>query len=742
MMKRNLLSLKLFLVLFVFPVFVFGQNINLSVDATDAAKNVMRVKETMPAPAGEFMLFYPKWIPGEHAPTGPLNDLVNLYITADGKPVEWRRDDVEMFAFHCTVPEGAKQLEIRFDYVSQPATIASAYLARIKWNRLVLYPRGARSDDVQVTSSLKLPKDWDFATALPVTRQKADVVDFKNVSLTTFIDSPALIGRYFKKIPLGSENGVSHEIDIAADSERALEIKPETIEGWKNLVKEANSMFGARHYDSYRFLLTLSDVGGSEGLEHHESSEDGVGEKSLSDPFLLIDLGDLLGHEYAHSWNGKYRRPSGLATSDFEQPMKSELLWVYEGLTQYLGKVLPARSKLWTEDVFRESIASMSAEMANQSGRRWRALVDTARAVQFTYDSPRAWRNQRRRVDYYDEGALIWMEADVLIRQKSNRQRSLNDFMRKFHGGQNSSPMVRPYDLDEIVKTLNEVEPYDWRKFFYDRVYAINRNAPLGGVTGGGWNLVYTDTPNVYLQGVEKTYSVIDATYSIGVIVDESGTISDVNPDLSAARAGLAPGMKITKVAGEEFSLDALHKAIAATKNNSPLELTAENAGVGAAYKLEYNGGEKYPHLARDASKADFLSDIIKPVGFTGAPTGSIPGEPHSWLMQVTSGRRSVRQAEIPNIAPEIKNLVLSRKEINASDADRTVAVTTEGFDKEGDILTYSYNISGGKIVGTGASVRWDLTGVKPGTYTITVAADDGCGDCGTTKTQEIKIVE
>jgi predicted metalloprotease with PDZ domain len=730
-MKRHLLSLELLLLFVVFPVFVLGQNISLSVDATDAAKNIFRVRETMPATAGDFTLFYPKWIPGEHAPTGMLNDLVDLYITADGKAVEWRRDDVEMFAFHCTVPAGAKQLEISFDYVSQPSTIASARLARIKWNRLVLYPRGAKSDDVRVTAALKLPESWDFATALEVdaARAKGPVINFKPVSLTKFVDSPALIGRYFKKIQLGNVSGAAHEMDIAADSPRALEYKAETLEGWRNLVKEANSLFGARHYDSYRFLLTLSDVGGDEGLEHHESSEDGVSENSLTDSYQFIGLSDLLGHEYAHSWNGKYRRPSGLATVDFEQPMNGELLWVYEGLTQYLGNVLPARSGLWNEEVFRESMSSTAAEMANQTGRRWRALVDTARAVQFTYDSPRAWRNQRRRVDYYDEGALIWMEADVLIRQKSGGRRSLDNFMRAFHGAPVSGPMVKPYDFEEIVRTLNEIEPFDWRKFFYDRVYAVNRNAPLGGITGGGWNLTYNETPNIHIQGAENFYSFINASYSIGVSVDEAGTISDVNPDLSAARAGLAPGMKITEVNGEEFSLAALHKAIAATKNNSPLELVAANGGVSETYKLEYNGGEKYPHLVRDAAKTDYLSEIIKP----GATAG--------FVIKNRLGRRQ-RQSEIINIPPEITKLHLSRTEIAGSDTNRKIDVSAEGFDKEGDVLTYNYTVSAGKIVGAGAKVVWDLTGVEPGTYTINVMADDGCGDCGKFKAVQVKIVE
>ncbi len=735
------LFLNLFLLLVAFPLFVFAQNsIGLSVDASEAARNILHVRETIDVGAGEFTLFYPKWIPGEHAPTGTLNNMVNLFITANGKAIEWRRDDVEMFAFHVKIPAGVKQIEIAFDDVSEPGTTMSARLARIKWNRLLLYPKGAKSDDVQVAAAMKMPDGWKFAAALPVAKETKNAVEFRSVSLTTFVDSPAIIGKYFKKIPLIDAAGAAHEMDIAADTEDALRYKPETLAGWNKLISETNSMFGARHYNSYKFLLTLSDSGGDEGLEHHESSEDGVAEKSLSDPYLLIELGDLLGHEYAHSWNGKYRRPAGLATGDFETPMKGELLWVYEGLTQYLGHVLPARAGLWTPEIYREVLASDAANLDNQTGRRWRPLVDTARAVQFTYGSPRAWRNARRGVDYYDEGALVWLEADVLIREKSGGKLSLDDFLRKFHGGQNSAPIVKSYDLDEVVRTLNEVLPYDWRAFLNERIYTAQARAPLGGITGGGWKLVYNETPNAYVQGGEAEYDFINAMYSIGARIDSEGEITDVNPDLAAAKAGLAPGMKITEINGDEFSLDAMHKAIAATKNNSSLELTVHNAGGGAndKYKLDYRGGELYPHLVRDLTKPDFLSEVIK---FGGVPVGFIPANGGS-SFPIISSTRPARKPEIINKAADVTNILLSRTEIAVSDTDRTINVTTEAVDPENDVITYNYTVTAGRIIGQGAKIIWDLSGVAPGIYRITVGVDDGCGVCGITKTREIKIIE
>lgn len=592
--------------------FAQAVSIKLNVDATQAARNILHTKFTIPVRPGPLTLFYPKWIPGEHSPTGPINDLVGLKLSAGGKPVAWRRDDVEMFAFHCEVPPGADELEVSFDDVSQPETTASAKLARIKWNRLILYPRDMKSDTIQVRASLLLPAGWKSASALPVLSDNKDGLQFKEVSLTELVDSPAIIGENFRRFALTS-TGIMHEIDAVADTSAALEMKPETLTGLKNLVQEAHALFGARHYKSYRFLVTFSDHGGSEGLEHHESSEDGVGEKALSDELELLDFADLMGHEYAHSWNGKYRRPAGLTTPDFEQPMKGQLLWVYEGLTEYLGRVLPARSGLWTTDDFHEAFAAVAAEFEMQSGRQWRPLVDTAVAVQFTYPSPRAWMNYRRRVDYYDEGSLVWLDADVLIRQRSNGKLSLDDFCRRFHGGSDTAPLVKTYTFDDVVNTLNEVMPYDWRRFLTERIYQVAPHAPLAGITAGGWKLVYTDKPNTLVRLGDHARKSVDLMYSIGAMLKEDGSVMDVNPNLEAAKAGLAPGMKIINVNGRAWSTDVLHEAITAAKSNTiPIEVVVENGSFTGVYKLTYHGGERYPHLERDPTKPDLLGDVIK----------------------------------------------------------------------------------------------------------------------------------
>ena len=606
----------IFLILLASVSAALAQNtITLNVDSSDAPRNVIHNRLTIPVRPGPLTLFYPKWIPGEHMPTGTIDDVVSLKLSANGKTIPWRRDDIEMFAFHCDIPPGVTTLEVTFDDVSQPETTASAKLARIKWNRLLVYPEGMNSDAVNVKASLKLPARWKFASALPIASENQNEFQFKEVSLTQLVDSPAIIGANFRNVPLSS-TGIPHEMDVMADTTAALQLKPETTNGLKNLVQEAYALFGARHYRSYKFLVTLSDHGGSEGLEHHESSEDGVGENAFSDELELLDFAELMGHEYTHSWNGKYRRPAGLATPDFEQPMKGELLWVYEGLTQYLGRVLPARSGLWTAEDFREAMAAVAADLDNQAGRQWRPLVDTAVAVQLTYPSPRAWMNYRRRVDYYDEGSLIWLEADVLIRTRSNGKLSLDDFCHRFHGGQDTAPLLKPYTFDDVVNTLNDATPYDWRGFLNQRIYAVAPHAPLGGITNGGWKLVYSDKPNTQVRIADHARKSVDLSYSLGTILKEDGTVLDVNPNLAAYKAGLAPGMKIVSVNGRGWSTEVLHAAIASAKNSTaPIELVVENGSFNETYRVDYHGGERYPHLEHDGAKPDVLDEVIKSRG-------------------------------------------------------------------------------------------------------------------------------
>lgn len=452
----------------------FAQNkpITLSVDATDTARQILHARLRIPASPGPLTLVYPKWIPGEHGPTGPITDLVGLKMSAAGKPVEWHRDVEDMYAFQIEVPAGADSLEVALDFLLPPNTgeraadsSATAQLLNIGWHQLLLYPKGSKANEIQFATRLRLPTGWKLGTALPVAGESAGEFTFAPVSLETLVDSPLIAGRYFRTVDLTPGGKPAHLLHMVADSEAALEIKPEDAAHFSHLVAETGALFGARHYLKYQFLLTLSEHTGFYGLEHHESSDNRVGEKFLTDEDAMKLDGDLLPHEMVHSWNGKHRRPAGLATPDFQKPMNGELLWVYEGLTSYLGEVLATRSSLWTNATFLEELANSAAMLEHRAGRQWRPLADTTVAAQLLYPARTEGGAWRRGVDFYREGDLIWLETDVILRQQTQGRRSLNDFCKKFFGGESGPPTVVTYTLDDIVAALSEIAPHDWRQF-------------------------------------------------------------------------------------------------------------------------------------------------------------------------------------------------------------------------------------------------------------------------------------
>jgi predicted metalloprotease with PDZ domain len=392
-------------------------------------------------------------------------------------------------------------------------------------------------------------------------------------------------------------------------------MKPEELAAYQKLVAETGALFGARHYRQYHFLYTLSDIVGGHGLEHHESNDSAAAGRTLLDPDLDLIFADLVPHEFAHSWNGKYRRPAGLATPNYQEPMIGDLLWVYEGLTEYLGTLLAARSGLWSPEQYREALARTAAELDHRTGRNWRPLEDTARSVQILRMMGPQWQSWRRGLDYYPEGQLIWLEVDATIRQQTHGQRSLNDFCRSFHGGESGPPKVVPYTFDDIVRALNEVAPYDWSGLLRERVGATATHAPLGGIERGGWKLVYSDQPNLHAQAIEKLVKFSDFSYSLGFSVSENGEFSDVIVGSPAHAAGLGPGMKLIAVNGRKYSPPVMHAALkAAQASADPIELLVENAQYIKTYSVAYHGGDQNPHLERVSDQPDLLSDLLKPL--------------------------------------------------------------------------------------------------------------------------------
>ncbi|HEX7958995.1 MAG TPA: M61 family peptidase [Terriglobales bacterium] len=595
-------------------------SIQLAVDATDAPRKIIHAKMTIPAAAGPLTLVYPKWIPGEHGPTGPVVDTAGIVISANGQPLQWTRDDVEMYALHVNVPAGASSVDVAMDFLATAAAegfsagaSSSEKLVIVSWNEVLMYPAGKAAADVSVSPSLKLPANWKFGTALETTSQNAGEVTFKPVSLEMLVDSPVLAGEYFREIPISTPPERPHFIDLAADSAAALQMTDETIGYYKRLVNETGALFGARHYNSYHFLVTLSDYVAHFGLEHHQSSDDRIPERTYIDENERKVHADLLPHEFTHSWNGKYRRPAGLATPSYQEPMKGELLWVYEGLTQYWGEILAARSGLLTPELFREQAAVEAAYLDQRQGRRWRDLQDTATAAQLLYGASRAYEDWRRSTDYYDEGFLVWLEADTIIRQQSHGAKSLNDFSRLFHGGQSGPPMVRPYTFDDIVNALNQIVPYDWRTFWLQRLQSKAPHAPLGGIENGGYRLVYNSTPSQWMELTDGSNKSIDERFSIGLFLKDNGAVVDVILNSPAAKAGFAPGMLVVAVNGRKFSGDIFKQAIMESKN-SPLDFIVENAEYYNVLHVDYHEGPKFPHLERVPGKPALFDDIIKPL--------------------------------------------------------------------------------------------------------------------------------
>lgn len=590
--------------------------ISLTVDGTDNAQKLLRVHEVIPVASGPVTLYYPKWIPGEHGPDGPIMDVAGLKFEAGGKVIPWTRDTLDVFTFHLDVPAGASQLNASFDFIEPDGYSSTDKLFVLEWNEVLLYPAGATSSQITFDPTLIMPDGWKYGTALPVAGEKGNKIKFKPISLEFLVDSPVITGEYYRAIDITPPGEpIHHELDLVADSEVALDISPEVQKGMVNLVAEAGKLFGARHYRDYHFLLTLSDHVAHFGLEHHESNDSRLPERTLIGPGAGMMVATLLPHEYVHSWNGKFRRPADLATPDFEKPMQDDLLWVYEGLTEYLGPMLGARSGLMTPEQYREMLASDAASLGpGRPGRTWRPLQDTASAIIYAGGSPGGsrggWTNWVRSSDYYPEGDLTWLEVATVIHQVTNGQKSIDDFCHLFHGGANEGAEVKGYTFDDVVAALNQIAPYDWATFLRQHLDSTSPDTPEVGLENGGWKVDFTDQP-AHMPGRRGAPS--DA-YSIGLQLREDGQVGDAIYNGPAFKAGIAPGMKVAGVNGRLYNHEILEDAIKAAKDsNAPISLLMLNDEYYFTAKVDYHGGDRYPHLVRIDSKPDYLDELIKP---------------------------------------------------------------------------------------------------------------------------------
>jgi len=608
--------------------FTFAQTapvLRVVVDASQAPQKIYHVSVDMPAREGSFAFVYPKWIPGYHGPVGPIEAVVNMRVTAGGVALAWRRDLVDPYIITTIVPAGVRELGVAFDVVSatsrngQNPAVSTAQLALLEYSNFVVYPQGARADDTRVEASLRLPAGWTIGTALPVASKGGDTVVFAPASLYTLVDSPIIAGAHERAFRLDEK----HVLDVAGDSAAAIAVSPKFLAGMKHLIAEGPALYGGEHYRDYHFLMTLSDPIGFEGIEHHESSDNRATEKYLADEAGYRVSADLLPHEYSHSWNGKYRRPADLATPDYQAPQKTDLLWVYEGLNQYNGEKLATRARLTSFSDQLDELAIAAASMDNESGRATRPLRDTADSAPFLYQAPGAYRGARRSAgDFYTEGDLIWLDADVTIRRLTGGARSLDDFCVLFAGGSSAGvPHVKPYAEADVYALLGRVAPYDWASFFRSRIATAQPHAPLGGIVGGGYRLTYTDRPSDFFKARETQRKQIDATYSIGVLLandgDNAGTIRDIRLDSAAFAAGLAPGMRVVAVDGRKFSPDTFHEALRAhARKASSLQLIVAHDDFFRVVEIDARAGERFPHLVREPGEPDVLAKIYAPKTF------------------------------------------------------------------------------------------------------------------------------
>lgn len=593
--------------------------IRFTVDATHAPQRILHVRMNLPAAPGPLTLYYPKWIQGVHAPIGPITNLTGLKFSAGGQAVPWKRDPRDVYTFHIVVPTGAKEVEVTFDYLETggPAGgTATDKLLDLNWYQVVLYPAGKPAAQLDFQATLKLPAGWKFGTALPLESQSESGVVFRAAPLDYLLDSPLIGGEYYRTIDLTPPGEpIHHEIDLVADSEAALAMSPEVQKGLTNVVAESGKLFGARHYRGYHFLLTLSEHTGHFGVEHHESNDSRLGERALLSPSAANDVGGLLAHEFAHSWSGKFRRPKEMCQPDFQAALETDLLWVYEGNTSYLGDLLAARSGMWTPNDYHQMLASNAANLGpGQPGRTWRPLLDTAVAVPGTFaggPGGGGWASWRRGSDYYEEGELLWLEAATIIHDQSHGQKSLEDFFHIFYGGPNNGVELKPYTFDELIQTLNQVVKYDWAGFWNGRLTSTSPDAPTGGIEASGWKLSFSPEPPVPGRASRR---ISDTTFTIGLELGRDGIIRDAIFGGVAYQAGLGPGMKIVAVNGRVFTPEVFDDALKAARSNPhPIELLVIVDDYYKTFSIDFHGEERNPHLVRIADKPDFLEELLKP---------------------------------------------------------------------------------------------------------------------------------
>lgn len=590
----------------------------LSVDATDVARGIFRVQERIPVPAaGKLHLLYPQWLPGNHAPRGPIDDVAGLAVSANGRALDWRRDPVNVYAIQVDVPAGVQAIDLAFDYVSpvspaQGRVVMTREMLSLQWNLTAFYPAGYFTRQIMVQPSVTLPSGWNFGTALePLSGGTTGTIGFRPVDFETLVDSPMLAGRYFRQVQLGPRE----RLHIAADRPEELAATDAQLLAHRRLVEQAGKLFGGKHYDRYEFLLSISERLGGIGLEHQRSSENGVATGYFTRWDEQTARHNLLPHEYTHSWNGKYRRGADLYTPDYSVPMRNSLLWVYEGQTQFWGYVLQARSGLVSADDTLASLAMIAAALDARPGRQWRPLIDTTNDPIIAARRPQPWVSLQRSEDYYNEGMLVWLDTDMQLRELTGGRRSLDDFARTFFGTRDGDLGILTYTFDDVVATLQAITPYDWTGFRRSRVEQPQPHAPLGGLTRGGYRLVYTSEPTPFWRTEERRRKLADFSYSLGIVIDNGDkSVDQVIWDSPAFEAGLTNSDTLVAIDGESFDSGHLSQRIAsAATTRTPIQLLVRRGDQYRTVTIAYYGGNRYPRLERTSAAPGWLDQLLQP---------------------------------------------------------------------------------------------------------------------------------
>ncbi len=592
--------------------------LRLDIDATDTTRRIFTVHETIPVTGGSRVtLLYPRWLPGNHSPSGRVETVAGLIIKAGGARLEWTRDPVDAHAFHVDAPAGVTALDVEFQFLSavdgpQGRIVMTPEMLNLQWASMALYPAGYFTRQIPVVASVKLPEGWKLAGGLETASTSGDTTTFKQTTFEELVDSPLFAGKYFKVIDLGMADNAPVRLNIVADRPELLETKPEQEKAHRDMLAQALKLYGSHHFDHYDFLLALTNRMGGIGLEHHQSSENSLSPTAFTEWDKNSEERDLLPHEFTHSWNGKFRRPADLWTPNYNVPMRDSLLWVYEGQTQYWGYVLAARSGLITKDEALEAFAATAALYDYRIGRDWKALQDTTNDPIIAMRRPLSWRSFQRSEDYYSEGQLIWFDADTLIREMSKGKKSLDDFASAFFGVNNGSHVPATYTFEDVVAALNAVQPYDWTTFLRKRLDGHGPGAPLDGLARSGYKLVYTDTPTDLMKTLETAGGGVNLTYSLGLSIGREGRLTDVLWDSLGFKQGLITGTQIIAINNVAYSNDRMKDAMkTAQKSGTAIELLVKNGDVFRTVRFDYREGLRYPKLERVKGSPDVLGQIL-----------------------------------------------------------------------------------------------------------------------------------